>query len=178
MTQPLAEIREGFYADLLALPFHRHLGVAVKEVPPPGLPRITLPPGPDSVGQDGQHSAAAVYTLGDIASAAEMWNEVAPRAMELEMSAIFLTVSASFELSGPARGTIEAITNLVSGLDDAAGETKTVKKATIDVEARIVGEDGELVGEHRTSFYVRFMEESRLRAMTPAASGIVRLIGP
>ncbi len=174
----LEQVQEAFYAELLSVPFHEHLGVALDRSVAPGEPRVTIPPKPEIVTPDGQHSVAAVYTLGEAASAIEMCDEIAPRALELGMGAIFFTVSARFVPRGPAAGTIGAVTRLVSGLDKKAGEGKASRKATVEVAAKVVGEGGKMVGEQRFGFYVRFMELSRMRAMVRPASEVGRLVGP
>jgi hypothetical protein len=174
----LEQVQEAFYAELLSVPFHEHLGVALDRGVAPGEPRVTIPPKPEIVTADGQHSVAAVYTLGEAASAIEMCDEVAPRALELGMGAIFFTVSARFVRRGPAAGTIGAVTRLVSGLDEKAGEGKAARKATVEVAAKVVGEGGKMVGEQRFGFYVRFMELSRMRGMVRPASEVGRLVGP
>ena len=171
----LAEVQEGFYAGFLTVPFHRHLGVVIERTPSGA--RVTIPSKPEIVGPDGHHSPAAVYALGDVASSVQICEEIAPRALELEMGAVFLTVSATFHPRAPARGTLEATANMVSGLDQAVGRPKETKKATVEVAATVAGEDGEPAGEHRMRFYVRFMEVSRVREMAPASSEIFRLHG-
>lgn len=171
----LAEVQEGFYAGLLTVPFHRHLGVVIERTPSGA--RVAIPPKPEIVGPDGHHSPAAVYALGDVASSVQICEEIAPRALELEMGAVFLTVSATFQPRAPARGTLEGSAKMVSGLDREVGRAKETKKATVEVAATVAGEDGELAGEHRMSFYVRFMEVSRVQEMVPASSEIFRLHG-
>jgi hypothetical protein len=172
----LAEVREEIYAGLLEVPFNRHVGVVIERQPPSDRFRIALPPKPEILGPDGQHSVAAVYTVGDIASSVEVCEEIAPRALELDLGAIFLTASARFRPCGPARGTLTASASLVSGLDAAVGRAKEAKKAMVETAVKVVGEDGELAGEHRMVFYVRFMEPSRVREMAPASSAIVRIL--
>lgn len=176
MTPTLEMVQNAFYADLLSVPFHQHLGVEIERVPASGKARVTIPPKPEITAPDQQHSPAAVFTLGDAASAVEMCDAIAPRALEMGMGAIFLTVSAGFRPRGPACGTITATTSLVSGLKDADEGEKGVKKSTIVVAASILGEDGELAAEQRVSFYVRFMEEGRMRELVPS-SEVGRLAG-
>jgi hypothetical protein len=171
----LAEVQEGFYAGLLTVPFHRHLGVVIERTPSGA--RVAIPPKPEIVGPDGHHSPAAVYALGDVASSVQVCEEIAPRALELEMGAVFLTVSATFQPCTPARGTLEGSAKVVSGLDQEVGRAKETKKATVEVAAMVAGEDGEPAGEHRMRFYVRFMEVSRVQEMVPASSEIFRLHG-
>jgi hypothetical protein len=178
MELTIEQVREAFYAELLSVPFHEHLGVALDRDAPAGEPRVTIPSKPEIVTADGHHSVAAVYTLGEAASAIEMCDEIAPKALEYGMGAMFFTVSASFEPRGPARGTIGALTRLVSGLDEAVHGGPAAKKASVDVAAEVVTEDGSVVGEQRFSFYVRFMELSRMRDLVRPASEVGRLVGP
>jgi hypothetical protein len=178
MALTLEQVREAFYAELLSVPFHEHLGVALDRGAAPGVPRVTIPSKPEIVTPDGHHSVAAVYTLGEAASAIEMCDEVAPRALEFGMGAMFFTVSANFQPRGPAQGTIGAITHLLSGIDEVVHGGTAAKKANVDVAAEVVTEDGKVVGEQRFSFYVRFMELSRMRAMFRPASEVGRLVGP
>jgi acyl-coenzyme A thioesterase PaaI-like protein len=170
----LAEVQEGFYASLLTVPFHRHLGVVIERTPS-GV-RVAIPPKPEIVGPDGHHSVATVFTLGDIASSVQVCEEIAPRALELEMGAVFLTVSASFQSRAPARGTLEVTANMISGLEQDVGRAKETKKAIVEVAATVAG-DGGPAGEHRMKFYVRFMEASRVQEMAPASSEISRFHG-
>ncbi len=171
----LAEVQEAFYSSLLTVPFHRHLGVVIERTPS-GV-RVALPPKPEIVGPDGRHSPAAVYALGDVASSVQICEQVAPRALELEMGAIFFTVGAHMEQHRPAKGTIEASASMVGALDPEVGAAGESKKATVDVAATVLGEDGELAAEQKMSFYVRFMEVSRVREMAPTSSEIFRLHG-
>ncbi len=171
-------VQEAFYAELLSVPFHGHLGVALDRDAPPGRPRVTIPSRPEIVSEDGEHSPSAVYTLGEAASAIEMCDAIAPRAVETGKGAIFFTVSGAFQPRGRARGTIGAITELVKGLERGEGGEGAPRKATVEVAAKVVGEGGEVVGEQQFSFYVRFMERDRMRGMVRPASEVGRLIGP
>ncbi|MEK6251312.1 MAG: hypothetical protein AABM43_05100 [Actinomycetota bacterium] len=173
----LVELQEEIHAALLKVPFDRHLGVVIERDPRSGEVRISIPPRPEIVGPDGQHSAAAVFALGDIVSSMVVCEQIAQRALELDMGAIFFTVEARFRCHGPARGTIAASASLLRGLDEAVGKPNKARKATIEVGAKVVGEDGELAGEHRMSFYVRLMDVSRVREMVPASSEIFRIHG-
>ena len=178
MELTIEQVREAYYAELLNVPFHEHLGIALDREAPPGKPRVTIPSKPEIVTADGHHSVAAVYTLGEAAAAIEMCDEMAPKALDFGMGAIFFTVGATFEPRGPARGTIGAITRLVSGIDEEVHGGPGAKKANVDVAAEVVTEDGVVVGEQRFSFYVRFMEWDRMREMFRPASEVGRLVGP
>src|ERR1700730_17226396 len=148
----LDQVREGIIASLLEVPFNRHLGVVVERDPRSGAVRISIPPKPEIVGSEGQHSTAAVFALGDIVSSIEVCNQIAPRALELEMGAIFLTVAARLRPRGPARGTLTARASVLRGLDEELGHPKASKKSTIEVAAEVLAGDGDLVGEQQTSF--------------------------
>jgi acyl-coenzyme A thioesterase PaaI-like protein len=173
----LVELQQEIQAALLKVPFNRHLGVVFERDPDSGEVRTSIPPRAEIVGPDGQHSAATVFALGDIVSSMVVSEQIAPRALELDMGAIFFTVEARFRHHGPTRGTISASASLLRGLDEAVGRANRSRKATIEVAARVVGEDGELAGEHRMSFYVRLMEVSRVREMAPESSEISRIHG-
>jgi hypothetical protein len=170
----LEEVREALRADLLDLPFHRLLGVEID----PGAsakPHVSIPAKPETSGPGGQQSPAAIFTLGEAACTVEMCEAIAPRAVELGMGAIFLTTAAEFRIHRPARGTIEASTSLVEGLEEEGG-SKPLKKATVVAEARIIDESGELAAEQEFSFYVRFMSEDMMGELLPTTH-IGRLVG-
>jgi acyl-coenzyme A thioesterase PaaI-like protein len=171
----LETIQEAFYADLLSIPYSRHLGVVI-ERDPDGAARVKIPFKPQLSGADGQVSPAVLFALGDTASAAEMSREMAPRVIELEMGAIFLTVSSRFRQLAPAHGSIGAETRLTSGLDEESGRSKEARKATIGVAAEISDDSGTKVAEHEAHFYIRFMPASQLRALMPGHSEVVEIL--
>ena len=172
----LEQVREAFYAEFRSVPFHQRLGIRLDRGDD-GEARMTLPARPELEGEPGEHSPAAVYTLADAAASIQVCEEAAKRALELGMGAIFFTVSGRFREHGPARGTIEGRAELVEGLAEATGESGASRKASVDVLARISDEAGSPVAEHRTTFYVRFMELSRMRDMYRPTSEFVRLLG-
>src|SRR3977135_2820813 len=122
----LAEVQEAFLASILTVPFHRPLRIEM-ETRPTGN-RVVLPVKPEIMGPHGTHSPAAVYALGDTACSIQVCEEIAVRALELEMGAIFLTGAAEFQRLAPARGRIEAVGELLKGLDADVGKSKTTKK--------------------------------------------------
>jgi hypothetical protein len=172
-SRTLAEAREGFYS-VPTVPFNVHLGI-VFEREQSGESRISLPPKPEILGPDGQHSVAAVYTLGDVASAVQACDAIWPRAADLGMVPLLLTTWAHFRSRLPARGTVSAVTNLVGDLDQALGEATGPRKATIEITADLFAEDGVQVGDYRTRIYARLMERSRARALAESVSEIVDL---
>lgn len=174
MALTVEMVREAFYADLLSLPFHRHLGVEI-DPQASGETRVSIPPKPEITGPDGQQSPAAVFTLGEAACSVEMCDAIASRALEMGMGAIFLTVSSEFRPRGRPRGTITASTSLVKGLEGGK-DAKRIKKATIVAAARIVDGSGDLAAEQQVGFHVRFMDERRMRELVPT-SEVGRLIG-
>jgi hypothetical protein len=170
-SRRLAEARESFYG-VPTVPFNIHLGF-VFEREHSGEPRISLPAKPEISGPDGQHSIAAVYTLGDVACAVQACDAIWPHATDKGMIPLLLTTWARFVPHGPARGTIRAVTGLAGDLEGALA--KGSRKATIEVTAELVGEDGAGVGEYRTRIYARLMEPSRAQALAASASDIVEL---
>ncbi len=173
----LEKVQEAFFAELLNVPFHDHLGVALDRDVPPGQPRVTISPRPEIASRSGAHSPAAVYTLGEAASAVEMCEEIAPHALGMGLGAIFFTVAGTFLAQGPAVGKIGAVPELVKGIE-ADPEGVAPRKANVEVAAKVVGDSGDLVAEQRFTFYVRFMEMSRMREMFRPASEVGRLVGP
>jgi hypothetical protein len=173
----LEKVQEAFFAELLNVPFHDHLGLALDRHADHGQPRVTISPRPEIAGAGGEHSPAAVYTLGEAASAVEMCEAIAPYALEMGMGAIFFTVAGSFRPRGRAVGKIGAVTELVKGIEQGDGEG-VPRKAGVEVAAKVLREDGEPVGEQRFSFYVRFMEMGRMREMVRPESEVGRLVGP
>ena len=178
MIEPtLEKVREAFRADLLVIPFHQHIGMALDPDASPGQPRVTIPPRPQIATEEGEHSPAILYTLADAAAALELCETIAPRALELGKGAIFFTVSAALRTSAPATGTIGATAELAKGLDASVGEKGASRKGTVDIAATLVGGDGEQIGEQRSSFYVRFIEMDRMKETIAPASATVRVLG-
>ena len=172
----LAEIREGVFAVFLNVPYHTHLGIVFDTAADAGTARVSIPPKPEIIGPDGQHSVATVFALGEIASSVEVCEAIAPRALDLGLGAVLFTLGASFSPRGPARGVLTASVDLLNRLDEGVGGENEPKKGTIKTSVKVFGEDGELVGEQRLSFYVRFMEWSRVQEMAPAYMEIVRVL--
>jgi acyl-coenzyme A thioesterase PaaI-like protein len=172
----LEAIQEAFYADLLSVPYHRRVGISVQRGSEPDSPRVALPAGPGLAGPGGEISPAALFLLADAAAAVQMAGEVAPRALQVRLGAIFLTTTSRFRQLGPARGTVEASTELVRGLDEEAGRSRPARRAPVDVSVRLTDGAGVAVASHETSFQVRFMEPSRLRAMLGGSSEVLALI--
>ena len=173
----LEEVRDAFHADLLDVAFHQHVGIAFDREAPAGQPKLTVAARPEIASQEGEHSPATLYTLGDAAAALELCEAIAPRALELGKGAIFFTVSSSLRTSAPAVGTIGATAALVKGLDASVGKKGASRKGTVEVAAALVGGGGEQVGEQRSSFYVRFIDLSRMQDAFAPDSAIVRVLG-
>jgi hypothetical protein len=172
----LEAIEEAFYADLLSVPYHRLLGISVSRGSELEPPRVTLPAAPGIAAAGGEISPAAMFALGDAAAAVELAADVAPRALELRLGAIFLTTTSRFRQLGTARGALAATTELVCGLDEEAGRSKRARRAPVDVSVLLSDSEGTPVARHETSFQVRFMEPARLRAMLGSSSEVVDLI--
>lgn len=169
----LEEVQESIYAGFDEVPYHKHLGLEIERTPPSGAKVSVAAPGKAGPAP-GEHSAATVYTIGDVACSAQVCELLARRALELELGALFLTVGASIRLHGPAYGRLEATATMAKGLDESSGAPR---KGTVETDARVVGEGGELVAEQRMRFYVRFMDPERIGEMAPGGSEIVRLHG-
>lgn len=171
----LEAIQEAFYADLLSIPYHQRIGISLRR-DEDGAARVTLPAGPDLADRDGEVSPVALFGLGEAAAATEMSYDVAPRALEMNLAVIFLTSESGFRQLGPARGTIEATSELVGGLGDEAGRSKRARRGEVEVAVRLGGEGGAPVAEYESSFQVRFMEPDRVRALIGWPSALVDLL--
>jgi acyl-coenzyme A thioesterase PaaI-like protein len=171
----LETIQEAFLADVLSIPYSQHLGVVI-ERDPDGPAQVKIPFKAELGGDGGQVSPAVLFALGDTASAVEMSREMAPRVIELEMGAMFLTASARFHQLAPAHGAIAAETRLIGGLDEDSGRSREARKTTIEVLAEISDESGATVAEYQTHFYIRFMPASQLRALVPGHSEVVEVL--
>lgn len=172
----LEEVREAVDASILSVPLHRHLGISIDRSAT-GEARILVPARPEIMGPEGHHSPASIYVAADVASAVCVCDEIAPLAVEMQMGAFFLTVSASFEPGAPSGGTLEAAAEMTRGFDAARSSDRPLKKGTLDVTAGVGAEGGAPTGEQRARFYVRFMEPSRMREIAPESSEIVRILG-
>jgi hypothetical protein len=171
----LAEVRDALYEGLLSVPYHRHLGVVVERED--SGPRVLLPARPEILDAEGRQSPAAVYALADIASSLRLCDEFIPRALELDMGAVFFTVSTHFRQHRPGKGALAAAASMVDGVDSQVGRPGESRKTRLGVDASVTDEEGELVGELRFRFYVRFMDVSRIREMAPESSLIFDIHG-
>jgi acyl-coenzyme A thioesterase PaaI-like protein len=172
----MAELRENIYASTRRVPYNKHVGVVIDPPSESEPVRVSLPPRPEITGPDGRHSMAAVYALGDICASLEVCEEIAPRALELEMGAIFFTVNTRFRALAPAGGTLTARARVIEGLGVGVGSRGETRKATIETAVEVHGEEGALVGEQRFGSYIRFMDLARIREMAPASSELVRIV--
>ena len=175
MAQSLEEVRRAIDAGMLSVPLHRHLGISLERTPSGGS-RVLMPPTPQIIDPGGNHSPGAVYVLADVAAGLRLCDEIAPRALEMEMGALFLTVSAQFKPAAAASGTLVATAEVTKGFEEPPSG-RQLKKATLEVTASVSGENGEPAGEQRVRFYVRFMETSRIRELAPDSSPLIQVLG-
>jgi len=157
---------DDFYG-FVDMPFHQHLGVRFTR-PDPYEPAIVgLPPRPDLLGRDGEQSPAAVYTVAEIAAAMAACDAIVPHAPDImaTMKPAMLTVGASFEALRPAYGELTADARVRGDGARAVERLRTAKKVKMDIDIEVSGDDGEPVGRATVHFYVRLMDESRLRAI-------------
>jgi hypothetical protein len=169
------QLREAYLAELLKMPFHDHLGIALDRDTDQG-PRLVIESRPQMANENGELSPAAVFTLGEAASAAALCEAIIPHAVARGLGAIFFTVTGTLRPQGRAVGKIAAVAEVVNGIDvDEDGVAR--RKAEADVVAKVMRDDGAPVGEHRFSYRVRFMEISRMGGMLRPESEFGRLIG-
>jgi hypothetical protein len=169
------QVREAYLAELLKVPFHEHLGIALERDTDQGQ-RLVIEPRPQIANENGELSPGAVFTLGEAASAAALCEAIIPHALARGMGAIFFTVAGTLRPQELAVGKIGAVAEVVDGIDvDEEGVAR--RKTEADVVATVLREDGAPVGEHRFSYRVRFMEISRMGGMLRPGSEFGRLIG-
>jgi hypothetical protein len=169
------QMHEAFMAELLKVPWHAHLGIALDRDADQG-PRLVIESRPQMANENGELPPGAVFTLGEVAAGAALCEEIIPHALARGSGAVFFTVAGTLRPQGRAIGKIAAVAELVNGIDvDEEGVAR--RNADVDVVARVMRDDGATVGEHRFSYRVRFMEISRMGAMLRRGSEFGRLIG-
>jgi hypothetical protein len=176
LMRTLEDLREAIDSSILSVPLHQHLGISLDRAPAPSREvTVRMKAQPQIVDADGHHSPTAIYLLADVAAGVCICDEIAPRALAMEMGAMFLTTSASFKPTEMAAGPLEATAEVTKGLDETPAD-RPLKKATLEVIARVRTESGEAAGEQQARFYVRFMEPSRLRELAPEASQVIQIL--
>jgi len=164
--------RDDFYgfADVA---FHRHLGLEISRPSPEAPAVVAMPVSDELTFADGRQSDAAAYTVAEITSAlaaCDLLESNAPSIPE-ETVPLMLTTQATFRQRRPATGKLEAHARVEADGREVMRRLETVGKVKVPIDAEVLGEDGELVGEARFTFYFRLMQMSRLRAMTATAMG-------
>jgi hypothetical protein len=152
------------------VPFHIHLGMTFERPRPDGPAVVTLPSSPETVGDDGLQSLAAVYTVGEVACGIAVCDALLLHAAEADtsMTPLVLTREARFYPRTRARGEIRSETRFVGDSQEAVRRLRTARKVKVETAARLLDADGELAGEMDVFFYVRLMQLSRLEAMAGA----------
>jgi acyl-coenzyme A thioesterase PaaI-like protein len=165
------ELRERFY-DFPNIPMHKYLAMTFEREHPDGPAIVTLPSSPEYTAADGTQSEAAVFTIGEVAAGVAVSDAIVPIAMESDKRPVVLTKSASFSPKAPARGAMTAECAVVGDYEAAFERMRKRFKADVDIGVKIYDEQGTLVGESVLHFYVRLMDESRLKAMAAMSPGM------
>jgi acyl-coenzyme A thioesterase PaaI-like protein len=167
------ELRARFY-DFPTIPLHMHLGItfARERGNPDGPAVCTLPATPEFQLPDGTQSEAAIFTIGEVSGGVAVSDAVVPVAARLGMRPVILTKSATFRPLGRARGSMTGTCNVHGDYEDAVTRMTKRKKADVAIAVKIVDEHGTHVGESVLYYYVRLMDEERLKSMAAMSSGM------
>ena len=165
------ELRARFY-DFPTIPLHMHLGITFEREHPDGPAICTLPANPEFQLADGAQSEAAIFTIGEVSGGVAVSDAVVPVAAQLGMRPVILTKSATFRPLARARGSMTGVCEVAGDYDAAVTRMNKRKKADVAIAVKVHDEDGTLVGESVLYYYVRLMDESRLKAMASMSSGM------
>lgn len=149
------------------VPFHVHLGMRFERLGPGGPAVVTLPSQPHLVEPDGRHSAAAVYTVGEVASGIAICDALALSSpdSETKLMPLVLTRRAVFRPALPPRGDIRSRAEALGDVAAAAERLRVRRKVNIEVQCTLRGDGDDVAGRLHVYFYVRMMELGRLEAM-------------
>lgn len=170
------ELRERFY-DFPNIPLHVHLGITFRREDPMGPAIVKMPPNPEFMREDGTHSMAALYTIGEVSGGVAVSDEIVPHAVKLGMRPVVLTKGAEFSPKAPARGVIRGECYVAGDYDAAIARLNKRYKVDMDIGVKIYDEDDTLAGESIIHYYVRLMDESRLKSMAAMSPGMAGWAG-
>src|SRR3989442_11238504 len=165
------ELRARFY-DFPTIPLHMHLGITFEREDPNGPAICTLPANPEFLLPDGTQSEAAIFTIGEVSGGVAVSDAVVPVAAQLGMRPVILTKTATFRLLAQARGSMTGVCEVAGDYEAAVGRMNKRKKADVAIAVKIHDEQRTLVGDSVLYYYVRLMDESRLKAMAAMSSGM------
>jgi hypothetical protein len=167
----MGELRARFY-DFPNIPLHVHLGITFEREDPDGPAICTLPASADFTGPDGRQSLAAIYTIGEVSGGVAVSDFVVPHAVQLGKRPVILTKSATFTALEPARGSMTGVCEVVGDFEAAVARMKKRLKADVDIGVTIYDEHGTAAGRSVLSYYVRLMDEERLKKMGEMSQGM------
>ncbi|HEX8066852.1 MAG TPA: hypothetical protein VF520_10025 [Thermoleophilaceae bacterium] len=170
-----AELRASFY-DFPNIPMHKYLGMTFERDPDPDGPAVVrLPPAPEFTADGGRQSVAAVYTVAEVSGGIAVSDAVVPAAIDMGLRPVVLTKGATFSPVAPAQGEIRAVCEVAGDEEASLARLRKRKRAEIDIAAKVYDDRDELVGESVLHYYVRLMDESRLKAMAAMSPGMAGL---
>lgn len=149
------------------VPFHIHLGMRFERPDPNGPAVVTLPTRSDLLGGDGRHSAAALYTVGEVASGIAVCDALLARISKdtTTLMPLVLTTRAVFTPLIRPSGDIRSRTRFLGDAVAAVQKLGRTRKVKVEVEGEMLNDHNELTGRIHVYFYVRLMELSRLEVM-------------
>jgi hypothetical protein len=149
------------------VPFHIHLGMRFERPEPAGPAVVTLPGGDSVLGAEGAHSPAAVYTVAEVASGISVCDALAlyGAGEDTTLVPLVLTRHTSFEPRADVGGELHSRARLAEDPEAATGRLRATRKASIEVECDVLGEDDTLAGRLGARFYLRMMSLSLLESI-------------
>jgi len=167
------ELRARFY-DFPTIPLHTHLGITFEREggDPDAAAVCTLPANPEFTLPDGTQSQAAIFTIGEVSGGVAVSDAVVPVAAQMGLRPVILTKTATFNTLGTARGWMTGLCEVHGDYDASVERMHKRKKADVAIAVKIVDEHGTHVGESVLYYYVRLMDEERLKSMAAMSSGM------
>lgn len=133
-----------------AVPFARHVGVAITKVTR-GSAAAEISPRPELLNHVGTMHAAALFALGEATSGAAMAGTLAPLILNVRPVAS----AASIRYLKPAKGRIQASGRVRGEPDNLVGELNAQGKVRFELDVVMTDEQGQSVCEMTVEWHAR-----------------------
>lgn len=155
------------------VPYHPHLGVTFTRETPDAPALVTVPASELVTEPGGRQSAGALFTAAEVGGAMAACDHLLPHAEDIleTMRPTMLTVGGRLTCHSVARGDIRADCTFIGDEAAAVARLRRVRKVTVTIGVRLIDGDEVVAADAELRFYVRLMEESRLRAMATMVTG-------
>jgi acyl-coenzyme A thioesterase PaaI-like protein len=132
-----------------SVPFAKHAGVEVEKIEK-GRATAYLPFRPEGLNHIGTQHAAALFTLGEVASGAAVAGAFAPVLLEVRPVA----AEATIRFLSLAKGPVRAVASVTGDPGELMRSVKADGKATFRVNVALSSEDQRNVGEMTVDWHV------------------------